>query len=223
MKRNKWLWILAVIPLILTGIVLPCLPEQMPMHYNMAGEIDRWGSRYEQLIFPVLILAFAAFWQCMLHFYEEKVQRLGDSKEGREAESNRKVLFLAAVGTTLMFSLMHLVFLLGSYNEAKTNATVSSIDINQIIGVLMGLLLIVTGNYMPKTRRNPVIGFRTSKTMSSDENWAKANRFAGIVFMFSGALTIVLSLIFGGITAMSLFLALLLIDVVICLIYASKL
>ena len=76
---------------------------------------------------------------------------------------------------------------------------------------------------MPKTRRNPVIGFRTSKTMSSDENWAKANRFAGFVFVISGILTVGLSLLFGGIIAMSLFLGVLFVDVLICLIYSAKL
>ncbi len=223
MKKNKLLWTLTLIPLIITLVVLPALPEQMPMHYNMAGEIDRWGSRWEQLTFPFMILIFTVFWQCMLSFYDKKIQKEGDSKAGQEAVSNRKVLSFAAIGTTILFTVMHIVFLISSYNEAKINATVSSIDINTIIGVMMGLMLIVTGNYMPKTRRNPVIGFRTSKTMSSDENWAKANRFAGIVFIISGALTVILSLIFGGIVALSLFLGILLLDVVICLVYAAKL
>ena len=181
------------------------------------------GSRWEQLIFPLIIIGMSIFWQFMLSFYDKKLQKEGDSKAGQEAAANRKVLSFAAIGTTLLFIVMHIAFLIGAYNEAKTNATVSSIDINTIVGVMMGILLIAIGNYMPKTRRNPVIGFRTSKTMSSDENWAKANRFAGFVFVISGALTVVLSLLFGGIIAMSLFLGVLLVDVLICLIYASKL
>lgn len=223
MKKNKLLWTLATCPLLLTLAVLPALPEKLPMHYNMAGEIDRWGSRWEQLIFPVLIIGFAIFWQFMLSFYDKKIRCFGDSKEGQEAASNRKVLSFAAIGTTLLFTVMHIVFLVGSYNEAKTNASVSSIDVNKIIGVMMGIFLIATGNYLPKTRRNPIVGFRTAKTMSSDENWAKSNRFAGVVFIISGALTVLLSLLFGGIVAMSLFLGILLIDVVICLLYAAKL
>ena len=31
------------------------LPEKLPGHYNFAGEIDRWGSRGELLIVPVVI------------------------------------------------------------------------------------------------------------------------------------------------------------------------
>lgn len=31
-----------------------CIPTEVPMHYNAAGEIDRWGSKAELLILPVI-------------------------------------------------------------------------------------------------------------------------------------------------------------------------
>ena len=129
MKKNKLLWTLTMIPFVLTLIVLPALPEQLPMHYNLAGEIDRWGSRWEQLIFPLIIIGMSIFWQFMLSFYDKKLQKEGDSKAGQEAAANRKVLSFAAIGTTLLFTVLHIAFLISAYNEAKTNATVSSIDI----------------------------------------------------------------------------------------------
>ena len=30
------------------------IPQKVPMHFNAAGEIDRWGSRAELLILPVI-------------------------------------------------------------------------------------------------------------------------------------------------------------------------
>ena len=30
------------------------IPDQIPGHYNAAGEIDRWGSKLELLILPVV-------------------------------------------------------------------------------------------------------------------------------------------------------------------------
>ena len=30
------------------------IPEEVPMHFNAAGEIDRWGSRAELLILPII-------------------------------------------------------------------------------------------------------------------------------------------------------------------------
>lgn len=32
------------------------LPSQIPAHYNLAGQIDRWGSKLEMLILPLLSL-----------------------------------------------------------------------------------------------------------------------------------------------------------------------
>lgn len=45
---------LAVLPVIVAIIVIPDLPDSVPM--NFAG--DRWGSKFELLIPPVLALAF---------------------------------------------------------------------------------------------------------------------------------------------------------------------
>ncbi|WP_033827088.1 SdpI family protein [Bacillus andreraoultii] len=30
------------------------LPDKVPAHYNLAGEIDRWGSKWELLILPII-------------------------------------------------------------------------------------------------------------------------------------------------------------------------
>ena len=30
------------------------LPNEVPAHFNMAGEVDRWGSKYELLILPII-------------------------------------------------------------------------------------------------------------------------------------------------------------------------
>ena len=52
MKRI--MWAISVISLAGTAVVLQFMPEKVPMHYDLAGNIDRWGSKYENLIFPGL-------------------------------------------------------------------------------------------------------------------------------------------------------------------------
>ena len=49
---KKIMWLLSLVPLIITAVALQFLPESVPMHYNMAGQINRWGSKYENLSFP---------------------------------------------------------------------------------------------------------------------------------------------------------------------------
>ena len=57
----KWMhrifYALMFLPLVVTLIVLPVLPDRVPMHYNIRGEVDRWGSKYENLIFPAVVIA----------------------------------------------------------------------------------------------------------------------------------------------------------------------
>ena len=49
---RKALWILSALPIIITAIVLQFMPDKIPAHYGISGEIDRWGSKFEYIIFP---------------------------------------------------------------------------------------------------------------------------------------------------------------------------
>ena len=53
---KKAMWALSFITLIGTVVAVQFLPENVPMHMDFEGNIDRWGSRYENLIFPVIII-----------------------------------------------------------------------------------------------------------------------------------------------------------------------
>ena len=49
-KERVLSWILLVLcaaPILTAVVGVQFLPDQIPVHYNVAGEIDRWGSRYE--------------------------------------------------------------------------------------------------------------------------------------------------------------------------------
>lgn len=56
----------------------------------------------------------------------------------------------------------------------------------RIIPSLTGIIFIVIGNYLPKIRRNYIIGIRTPWTLESEEVWDKTHAFSGPVFMITG-------------------------------------
>ena len=56
---------------------------------------------------------------------------------------------------------------------------------------ILGIMFIIIGNYLPKCRRNGVVGIKIPWTLSSDENWDKTHRFAGFVWIVCGAAAIV--------------------------------
>lgn len=52
-------WALAVVQLVAVCVVWHLVPDSIPAHWNAAGEIDRWGGRWELLIMPIFTVVFA--------------------------------------------------------------------------------------------------------------------------------------------------------------------
>ncbi|MDD4445949.1 MAG: SdpI family protein, partial [Eubacteriales bacterium] len=66
----------------------------------------------------------------------------------------------------------------------------AEIPITMLVTALVGVLLVVCGNYLPKCRRNYTVGIKLPWTLDSDENWNKTHRFAGPVWVVGGILFI---------------------------------
>lgn len=49
-------------------VVLPWLPEQVPVHFDLAGRPDRYGSPLELLALPLVGLGLAGFFAAMMRF-----------------------------------------------------------------------------------------------------------------------------------------------------------
>ena len=220
---KKVMWILSLIALAGTAMALRFMPDQVPMHYDAAGNIDRWGSKYENLIFPVLILAVSLFWTLFIRYYEKKALKAIDEKESAGARSNAKVLGIASLCMVAMFTVMQGFILYGAYNEAVSGAATWSIDIGKVSVILMGIIFIILGNFMTKTRINSTVGVRVSWSMYNDNTWRKSNRFGAYAIMIAGVVTIIMAVLlknsFGA--AMAAVGAVLLASVV-TLVYARK-
>jgi uncharacterized membrane protein len=98
---------------------------------------------------------------------------------------------------------LHLVFwiipALSVILNALTYATAlgKEVRVEVIMPVLVGLVLTIIGNYMPKCKQNYTIGIKIPWTLHSEENWNRTHRFAGWLWTFSG-IAIMLSGFFGG-------------------------
>jgi len=220
---KKVMWILSLIALAGTAMALRFMPDQVPMHYDAAGNIDRWGSKYENLIFPVIILAVSLFWTLFIRYYEKKALKAIDEKESAGARSNAKVLGIVSLCMVAMSTVMQGFILYGAYNEAVSGAATWSIDIGKVSVILMGIIFIILGNFMTKTRINSTVGVRVSWSTYNDNTWRKSNRFGAYAIMIAGVVTIIMAVLlknsFGA--AMAAVGAVLLASVV-TLVYARK-
>ncbi|MBQ7874772.1 MAG: DUF1648 domain-containing protein [Oscillospiraceae bacterium] len=202
MKTKKAVYyLLMFLPLLITVLALPFLPEEIPAHYNFAGEVDRWGSKYETLIFPLCTVGMGCFMLWMAKIA---------AKDEKDGKNNEKIVFYTGMGISVMFTVMHCWFLYADYTRAE-NLNGFEADINQLVCVLMGIIILITGNFMPKLRNNSVIGLRTTWSTKNDVVWKKCQIFGGISFIIGGIIIVACGIFMDGYTAMYVALAVLII------------
>ena len=205
---KKIMWVISGIALFGTMATLPFLPNSVPMHYDISGNIDRWGSKYENLIFPIIIIAMSIFWTIMINNYEKKARAAAggtelvgagaaadtENKEAAGAQTNAKVVGIVGVTMASVFAVMHGFIIYGEYTAAVAKTETQTIDMGRIGFILIGIMMIVLGNIMTKTRANRYVGVRVKWSMYNDNTWRKSNRFGAVAFMIAGVLVVILTL-----------------------------
>ncbi|MDD7267733.1 MAG: SdpI family protein [Lachnospiraceae bacterium] len=169
-----------------TAVFLILAPEQIPAHYNFAGQVDRFGSKYEMLLFPAIAL-FAA--GCFLAAGRQQ-------RKKRQATGERQLAYVS-IYTLLFFTVLGFYFMRKALMYDKT-APVSFQTVSRMITVAGGLLLIVIGNFLPKLRRNRFAGLRTRWALTDDVVWQKSQRISGISAVIGGICMIICALLFSG-------------------------
>ena len=182
-KYRKTLIITTVITLlpILAGVILwNKLPEQMPMHFNAAGEVDGWAGKPFG-VFGMPLILVAVQWLCAL----------GSLKmDPKAANLNDKVMGLVLWIIPVVSVLMH-VLVYGTALGKEMNVQV-------VLPVLIGLLLIIIGNWLPKCKQTYTLGIKIPWTLEDEDNWNRTHRFAGPVWVACGVVVIAGSLIGGA-------------------------
>lgn len=219
---RKALWILATLPLAVTACVFQFLPDKIPAHYNFAGEIDRWGSKYESFMYPIVVIVMAIFWECLCSYYRKKSKAVEDEKQSAEAANNAKVIGITAISTAVLFNILHYISLYKACTTTELSVANAELDSIKITCILMGILFVFLGNALPKTKLNGTIGLRCTYSMYNDVTWSKSNRFGGFALVIVGVLTVITSLIFNGVISMILMMIFLIASIIIMICYAKK-
>ena len=181
-KNLKVLIITSVILLlpILAGLILwNQLPEQMPTHWNAAGEVDGWSGK-AFAVFGLPLIMVAAQWLCML----------GTAADPKKNNHSEKVLHLVLWIIPVLSVVLHAV----TYATALGHA----VPMEVVMPILIGLIFTIIGNYMPKCKQNYTIGIKIPWTLDNEENWNRTHRFAGWLWTFCG-IAIMCTGFFGGI------------------------
>lgn len=167
---KKLCHILMVLPLIISTIALYFLPSSIPAHYDISNQVDRWGSKYELLILPILAVVTGMILLAMVHAGK------------KEDEKNNLIATMVILGS---FNVVTCIMIYTSAVRAES-LSIAGIHLEQVIFSILGMFMLVIGDLLPRTKRNQWLGLRTKTTLSSDERWTKAQQFAGITTVVCG-------------------------------------
>ncbi len=193
---------LIALQIVVTAVFVSIMPDEVPVHVGLFGEIDRVGSRYENFVLPILSLVFGG-----LFFL---VARYGEM-------SNRSVMVKLNIGFQL-FMLAFSTFWFLNTMAASDAGTTSMFGwtVTKFAVLIFGAIFIFLGNMLPKLSMNSVAGVRTSWSTSNEEVWRRTQRFSGYAFIASGLVVVAIGLLLDGTPSILALIAILILCSVVC-------
>ncbi len=174
-----------------SAVLFSRLPEQVPMHFDISGQPDRWMARsYGAWALPVLALLLWSF----VRFVAPGLVR---DEQKRPTESSTALL---AMMTAAFISAVHMAILYV--------ALVPGASFTEPLFLLTGALFVGLGLVFRRLRRAPLVSMIGGTT--NEEGWERIHRIASyslIVGGIAGAAVSLLGGVGGRATAIGCFFA----------------
>lgn len=202
LKKELPLITIVLLPFIYLVYIWNQLPEQVPMHWNIKGEIDRYGDKVELLIIPILLplLVYLIFLVIPKIDPKNKLNKMGSKFH------KIKVL------VTIFMSILALVIIYSARNQSFSNPNYTVL--------LIGILYIILGNYLKTIKSNYFIGIRTPWTLEDERVWKETHKLGGKMWFIGGILIVLSSMVLDQKTNLILFLIITGIITIIPIIYS---
>lgn len=161
--------------IVLAAIYGPGLPDVVPSHFDGNGNADGHMSRTTFLLVIPAVMAGIYLVLTFIPFIDPLWKKI----------QHRYNILLLLRDFTMGFMVLMFVISLLAAREGRFSITA--------LGVGMGILFMLIGNYLPKIPRNWFFGIRTPWTMTSDEIWKRSHIVGGWWFVGAGLLIAALS------------------------------
>ena len=171
MKTTKKLLVLTsfviLLPMILGLFIWSQLPNQISIHFNAAGQANNFQSKALAVFgLPVFLL--------LVHLFVIFVIGRDPKNSAMNDKIVRVIYWLTPI---VSLSVSYLI-----YSKALGSTTNPSV----FVSVLLGLIFVIMGNYMPKLKVNHTVGIRLPWTLQNEDNWHKTHRLAGKLWVLGG-------------------------------------
>ncbi len=169
-KRLILTSIIMLIPMAVGLLLWNRLPELVPSHWGIDGQVDSWSSKaFAVFGFPGLLLAI--HWVCVL------VSSADPGNKNYHPKMLTLVLWICPVLSLVLSTLVY------------ATALGYGLKVEIIMPILVGLMFIIVGNLLPKCRRSYTLGIKLPWTLASEENWNKTHRLGGKIWVIGGVFT----------------------------------
>lgn len=208
MKLLKWIyWFMAAVPALIVCFCFPFLPDIIPGHYGLSGQVDRWGSKWELTVMPIIAVLMALFLWWM-----RKIGKKQDAESGGGKNTGERTIVILGIVASGVFAVLTAVFTALSFTADPSVPAVPQ-NLSKLIPVVFGLMFIVLGLIMPKVKRNGLFGLRTSKSMANDQAWKLSQKYGGISFVITGAVVFAAGMMLSAEAGMIVMVAVLVADI----------
>lgn len=161
--------IITLVPMLVGLILWNTLPDTMATHWGSNGEANGWSSKTFS-VFGLPLMMLVIHWVCIF-------ATLKDPKnKGQSRKVFGMVLWIIPIVSLLMTSMTYAI------------ALEMDIRIDMVVRLLLGVIFVIMGNYLPKCKQNYTIGIKVIWALRNEENWNKTHRFAGRVWVLGGVL-----------------------------------
>lgn len=174
-KRELVPLAMIVTVIVLAAIYGPGLPDVVPSHIDGNGNADGRMSRTTFLLVIPAVMAGIYLVLTFIPFIDPLWKKI----------QHRYNILLLLRDFTMGFMVLMFVISLLAAREGRFSITA--------LGVGLGILFMLIGNYLPKIPRNWFFGIRTPWTMTSDEIWKRSHIVGGWWFVGAGLLIVALS------------------------------
>ncbi len=169
---RKWIpFVLIVAAWAISLVAFDQLPDRIPTHWNLRGEVDDWSGRtFGAFGLPALMIVIwgLLYWVPSIDPRRENYSKFRSTYDIVVVAIIALMLFVHAtvIGTSLGYD----------------------IPVSIVIPLLVGGLLVLIGNLLPRARPNWFFGIRTPWTLSNDRVWERTHRIGGRVMVLAGLL-----------------------------------
>lgn len=165
-----------LLPILSTILFYNRLPDQIPVQWGNNGVPSSYKSK--------LFVCFGMpFFFAVLNVITNLAIN-GDPKKKNASKTLKRIVKCIIPITSVMTVTFSLTWSLGY-----------EIPIVKVVYIFIGIIFVLFGNYLPKSRLNYTIGVKLPWTLDNEDNWNKTNRLAGYLMMIMGIVMLIIAFI----------------------------